>query len=86
MKTTPKLDFAFRFADALVPQEAQILVRQAAKWRMAEATEPQLRYLGILYPEMRREFRDEASFYAAMAARYSKGDVSTLINQRAKQR
>jgi ATP-dependent helicase IRC3 len=84
LKTAVALDSAFRFADAMVPQEAQILVRQAAKWRLAEPTDAQLRYLGRLYPEMRKEFRDEVSFCAAMAARYSKGDVSVLLSARDK--
>lgn len=82
LKTIADLQAAFRFADSLVPREAQILVKQAAAWRLGEASPKQIKYLGILYPEMRREFRDEQAFVTAMMARYSKGDVSVLLNQR----
>jgi ATP-dependent helicase IRC3 len=82
LKTAADLQAAFRFADSLVPQEARILVKQAALWRLEEASDKQIKFLGILYPEMRREFPTYEAFTQAMQARYSKGDISVLLNKR----
>ena len=72
---------ALNKAEGLIPQDSITMLRQDAKWRHGNASEPQAKLIASLYPEMRRNMTKD-QFIARVQQEYSKGEASQLISNR----
>lgn len=75
---------ALQMADREIPRDAMILLRNDSNWRRLQPSEAQISLIRKLYPEMRRVFASDAEFAQMVAAKYSRGDASSLISARSK--
>ena len=73
---------ALRMADATVPAEAMILLKNDASWRKTPPSDPQISALKRAYPELRRPFASDEEFVAMVRHSYNKGQVSQLLAAR----
>lgn len=81
MSKQPTLEAALKFGDGLVPPESMVVLRMDASWRSDPPTDKQIKRIGELMPQLRKQYSNFQDFTAAMAARYNKGSLSTMITQ-----
>lgn len=70
-----------RRAEATVPDDAKMLLKTDAKWRLGKPTDAQLGLLWKLDGALRSGFADQESFSRWAVENKSKGEISTLISQ-----
>ena len=73
---------ALKIAEKSVPPEAMVVLRSDAGWRNLGPSEPQMRAIKALYPELRRPFKTDAEFFAYASAQYTRGQASMMISAR----